>query len=786
MTRQVVAYFARQLMLLGVAAILLNCGGHVMSDARAQDDGFLRVTITEDRTIRDVAEQYLGDSDLWPEILRASGLDSVVDLVPGQELLVPVDLITAADRALRVALVKIQDANEAGAQLFAPDLIADAIGYRDEALVQRGEGLWDETIEFANQSGVTAVEAQQVSEANRDQAAEARLSDRQGRVEGQRPRELVWGERDLNAILIEEERVRTLSRSTAQITFRDSSRLRLNANSQAVIQRMRVDPLSNREEARVSLVEGDFYALLGGTSDRQQFEVDIPDVDATIDSGNFWVSNREDGARFTNYDDAPVRVDAQGETVMLGRNEGTVVRPGESPEASFDVLTPPELVGPSDDIVLYTQNVELTWEQVAGAEGYWLEIAGDPGFSRMVHSRWGLLDARFDEEAFEPGQYYWRIAALDVSGLPGARSAIWRFDVRIDTEPPYLRIEYPRQGDILRDASIEMTGQSEVDAIVLVNGTAVEVDEAGRYSHPVSLNLGENEIHVAATDPAGNESEVWRIFSHLPDAAAEVRFDDHLPRLARNHFLTGNDVASLTGFTAENAQILVYTDARKQRASTYTNERGRFTLNIPMQADTENFEIHVIAPTGFESAADVQVSIDRSPPEVGLSEPLPRATPEELIHISGMLEAQAVLTLNGAPVSTTDGAYGFDVLLTSGANLLEFVATDAVGNVKLEQWVVRVDGDPPQFERHTLATTERNGAAVITISVFARDASGLAVVAPFVLRSGTTTFTGYLRYNRAMRGYQGAIEVPVDLAGAAELQQVVLQDHAGNSEVFEF
>ncbi len=93
----------------------------------------------------------------------------------------------------------------------------------------------------------------------------------------------MWSERPLNTVLIEEEKVRTLSRSTAQITFRDDSRLRLNANSQAVIQRMRVDPLSREEEAKVSLVEGDFYALLAGKSQRKSFELEVPEVETEIE-----------------------------------------------------------------------------------------------------------------------------------------------------------------------------------------------------------------------------------------------------------------------------------------------------------------------------------------------------------------------------------------------------------------------------------------------------------------------------------------------------------------------
>ena len=150
---------------------------------------------------------------------------------------------------------------------------------------RRGE--WDEAARLANDAKVAAEEALASALAQRDATAEALLSDRQGSVEGQRPQDLLWTERPLDAILIEEEKVRTLSRSTAQITFKDDSRLRLNANSQAVIQRMRVDPLSREEEAKVSLVEGDFYALLAGKSERKSFELEVPEVQTEIEFDQF-------------------------------------------------------------------------------------------------------------------------------------------------------------------------------------------------------------------------------------------------------------------------------------------------------------------------------------------------------------------------------------------------------------------------------------------------------------------------------------------------------------------
>ena len=157
------------------------------------------------------------------------------------------------------------------------------------------------------------------------------MSDRQGWVEGQKIEENSWSERELNSVLNEQEKLRTLSDSSAQVVFRDASRLRLNPNSQAVIQRMRDDPLSRRKEAQISLVEGDFYALLAPESERSKLEVRLKNVDAKIDSGNFWVSQDADTAKFSNYDSAPVAIVSGGETMTLGRNEGAVVRSGEAP-----------------------------------------------------------------------------------------------------------------------------------------------------------------------------------------------------------------------------------------------------------------------------------------------------------------------------------------------------------------------------------------------------------------------------------------------------------------------
>ena len=291
------------------------------SAAVAADDPIV-VRLAEGQTLRDLAEQHLGDPDLWMEILRANNL-AVSDVRPGIEIQIPASEIAAADRALQASLETIQKATLEGARLFAPDEIAQAIWLRDAALAHRKAGAWTDAARVATDASAAAEKALASALGQRDAAAEALLSDRHGWVEGQRPEDVVWSDRDVNSVLIEEEKVRTLSRSTAQVTFRDDSRLRLNPNSQAVIQRMRVDPLSRQEEAKVTLVEGDLYALLSGKSERKTFGLEIPDVETEIDSTSFWVRHDASGSKFANYDDRVLQVAAEGESVTLSPSAAT-------------------------------------------------------------------------------------------------------------------------------------------------------------------------------------------------------------------------------------------------------------------------------------------------------------------------------------------------------------------------------------------------------------------------------------------------------------------------------
>ena len=71
-----------------------------------------------------------------------------------------------------------------------------------------------------------------------------------------------------------------------------------------------------------------------------------------------------------------------------------------------------------------------------------------------------------------------------------------------------LTVSEPLDETTVYTADLLVKGQTEVDAVVSVEGVAVEVDEGGNFSTIVTLEEGPNLIEVEASDFEGNEGSV--------------------------------------------------------------------------------------------------------------------------------------------------------------------------------------------------------------------------------------------------------------------------------------
>ena len=774
-----VAGFAR---VVGIASVLCVAIGVAPSRASAQqnllDAPFELVLFGEDDTLRGLVEQHLGDPDLWPTVLRLNGIDSPADLVPGTQLRLPVQQVKAADMALTRSLDAIQKATSEGARIFAPVEIGQAAENREAAVGQREVGIWADVVNLSDRAAEFATEALNISIAQRDRSAEAVVSDVQGSVEGRAPAEPRWSDRDLNDVLVEFERLRTLSDSTTQVTFRDLSRLRLNPNSNATIQRMRSDPLTGGEVTKVSLVNGDFYALLNQLSDKTAFEIEVEGVETTTtNSSDFWIKNDSSGARFVNYDEPEIEIIRNGQAIIVGENEGIVLNGGGTERAQ--VLDSPRLLGPELGQILYDAQTQLNWDTFEGAEAYWLEVALDPGFNQMQVSEWGIRETGFTANDLPPSRYFWRVAALDRLGLPGQWSKSQDFTIRFDQTPPFLTLLQPGPGVILGVPRADILGATEPDSTLTLNGQPLEISGDGTFAAQLALAPGPNVIAVIATDPAGNESSRSETIVYRPVAAVEMTLSAGIPRV-ENALATR--LAALSVFAETNAEpgarVLVKGADGAVVVETLIKANGRLAFTVPVDEAPRSYIIETLGPSGAVEGSKTFLAVrDQTPPEVAFDLPPPRATGDDIIDLAGRAPDAARLQINDRDVALQDGRFARTLELEPGQNAIKVVATDAVGNITVRQLKTLYDIDPPEIIDIQVGRPKGNSGP-IEIIVQAQDESGLIQAAPFVLEVGDAEREGFLRCDSAAGLCRGTL--PPE-PGALSLIEVVVEDYAGNA-----
>jgi hypothetical protein len=738
---------------------------------------FENIKYTANDNLRDFVGTHLGDPDLWPYVLELNQIESPADLTPGLILDLPVKQVQAADAALRKALDAIQTATSEGAQLFAPQEIGDAISNHDAALEYREITQWHKVVDLSDLATVLAKEALDIALAQRDRAAEAIVSDVQGAVEGRTPSAPRWSDRVREDILVEFERLRTLSNSTTQVTFRDLSRLRLNANSNATIQRMRSDPLTGNEVTKVSLVNGDFYALLNQLSDKSAFEIDVPGVTTTTQSTNFWVSNERGNAKFVNYDAANLRVQSGTSDINLSENEGVVL--SNSGTQVAEVFQSAKLNAPALNAILYSGIVDLRWDAYDSAAGYWLEVASDPGFNQMVVSEWGIEGLHFETPELSAGRYQWRVAALDQLGLPGQWSKTRDFTIRNDKTPPFLTVLSPGDGTLSEEEIVEVFGASEPDATVLLNGKPLPVGSDGSFMINVTLQLGDNLLAIQATDLAGNVSDINQNVTYRAQTSVTILIDDLLPR-AGDALATRSEALVVRAQTnaQPGAAVAIRSGTGEIIVQTQVNTDGSIGFGLPVTAQKAQFSIEILSPTGsIEGTQSFTAIRDQIPPQITLDLPPPKATDDPLLQLAGSADDALSLNLNGTTIDVIDGRFNTDITLNEDVNTMNLQATDSVGNRTTLNLHTVYDITPPDIIS-ARATRPQGKAGTIEIVAQATDASGLRKSAPFLIEVGGQERHGFLLCETPSGVCRATL--PAE-PGTLRLIEVAIEDYAGNT-----
>ncbi len=746
--------------------ILLSCLICWTDGAALAAEGDVQVTLKAGESLRQVSKRLLGDGDAWQIVLRYNGLKNPDAVGAGTVLRVPVGLYKKLLHQLERSATMISAANSEGAALLAEPEITEAVRLRDQALRLKQEASLEEALEQAALAETAAQAALDKAKQSQTQSAEAWLAAKSGTVQNRPPDASRWQDTELKQKLQERERVRTLAASRCVIKFSDQSQLSLDEHALVAIGSMEKNVLRTASSNSVSMIEGDVLVHLASLNQQKQFKLNLPDIDTDVRSRNFLTSrDKKNVTRIANYD-GEIDIKAAGAQVTVKKNQATKVKPGQQPDEPHQLLPPPKIISPQPEQKLHEAQLLFSWEPVAKAGQYQLEISRSSDFLELLASD-KVSGQSFQWQVLGSGLYFFRIKTFDQDGCPGPSSEPVSFFVDLDSRPPFFVLHHPEKDILIADKEIEVRGEVEKTARLRINGQEVKADADGRFRHVIALSGISTVIRAEAVDAAGNTSVVER--------TVVLRQDNQLIQLD-----SPEQIISKTGEVTISGQLLPC--AHLQINKTAVQATSKFTHLLQLNEGEHAVELEAAGPNGAQKTLRLHVLVDQQPPEIHVNE-LERVTSAGQITLSGTVSEETALTLNGKAVKLTDKSFTEAVPLTEGNNELVLVAEDRAGNQGFWKTSILRDSQPPKILSAAFSPPETKGGEMVRLAAQIEDAGvGVAKNGSFVAEVNGQPFKGILKHTgEKPDAFVGSIFIFPGLAGKVKLREIRVQDMLGNA-----
>lgn len=272
-------------------------------------------------------------------------------------------------------------------------------------------------------------------------APDANLTAARGEVEVRRPAQSDWDAAQRGMDLFRAWRVGARAKASAEVTFRDTSSLRLRENTVVVIygpSAARAPAAPVRAELEGGSLEARLAAATGGAARPAVAgpEILTPSALATLAGGAALVSVDPAGTSLVaNHAGAPVAVRAvtrkqpRGPVVRVASGMGSRIQVGKLPEPPRPLPPPPAFPRPKLLVATFgaSATVELSWQAAPGAVRYRAVVFDAQGAEQnavMIPPG----ETSFALAEVPAGALRVELAAIDADGFEGAPASL---DVRV-------------------------------------------------------------------------------------------------------------------------------------------------------------------------------------------------------------------------------------------------------------------------------------------------------------------------------------------------------------------
>lgn len=151
---------------------------------------------------------------------------------------------------------------------------------------------------------------------------------------------------------------------------------------------------------------------------------------------------------------------------------------------------------------------------------YHLQISTSSSFGLVIFDTVDKIADKvnidFKKYKLSDGIYYYRFAYMDEMGFEGQFSSPVQFI--IDTTPPAIEIESPQNEEEFDTEFIHIRGKTEPDVQLTINNKAATLESDGKFSSAIMPRMGPNLISFLAKDSAGNITKIEIIANKVKSA----------------------------------------------------------------------------------------------------------------------------------------------------------------------------------------------------------------------------------------------------------------------------
>lgn len=338
---------------------------------------------------------------------------------------------------------------------------------------------------------------------------QARFVNLDGKVQVKKFNSVQWINADYQLTLDKGDLIQTDAEGVARIAFADGTTYTVKGDTLVTVEENNVSSLDRPTQVSVHISSGQVDLATGAW--------EVPGSTAEVSFANAVASLRANSRAAVRSDPVTkqqeITVDAGSaelsrgnEHLDIGQWERVTFPPGGQITRS-QVLAPPDLLEPLNLQPIIVANpkrdpIHFSWKEVATAKLYDFQASTTAMFNHVVKEM-KTASTSVDIAGFDPGDYFWRVRAIDADDHMSDASDSYKFTLVTQGKEQEMLLEVDDtelQGDV-----VEVIGRTEPGAALIINGEQVaDIRSDGQFRYFTQpMSRGSHAIVITGQNRRG-------------------------------------------------------------------------------------------------------------------------------------------------------------------------------------------------------------------------------------------------------------------------------------------